>query len=232
MEQVLRHLNIKALAEDDRPREKLLALGRHNLSDAELLAIILVSGTRTETAVQLAQRMLSAHGNDMNRLARLDLTELKKFKGVGTVKAISILAAFELCRRRKGAEAGEKPKISSSLVAYQVLQQQLADLPHEEFRILILNRANQVVAERQISRGGISGTVVDIRLICKCAVECNASGVIMAHNHPSGQVEPSEQDKQITRQMRDALKLFEISLLDHLIIGDQAYFSFADRGMI
>ncbi len=232
MEQLFKHLNIKALAEDDRPREKLLALGRHNLSDAELLAIILVSGTRTETAVQLAQRMLSAHGNDMNRIARLDFSELKKFKGIGTVKAISILAAFELCRRRKGAEAGEKPKISSSQVAYQVLQQQLADLPHEEFRILILNRANQVIAERQISRGGISGTVVDIRLICKCAVECNASGVIMAHNHPSGQVEPSEQDKQITRQMRDALKLFEISLLDHIIIGDQVYFSFADKGLI
>lgn len=232
MEQAHKHLNIKALAEDDRPREKLLALGRHNLSDAELLAIILGSGNSKETAVQLAQRMLSEHGNDMNRIAKLDLAELKKFKGIGTVKAIGIQAAFELCRRRKWAEAGEKPKISSSLVAYQLLQRQLSDLPHEEFRILILNRANQVIQEKQISRGGISGTVVDVRLICKCAVESNASGVIMAHNHPSGQVEPSEQDKQITKQMKEALKLFEISLLDHIIVGDQAYFSFADRGLI
>ncbi|MBL7933409.1 MAG: DNA repair protein RadC [Bacteroidia bacterium] len=232
MEQSHKHLNIKSLAEDDRPREKLLALGRHNLSDAELLAIILGSGNSKETAVQLAQRMLSAHGNDMNQIAKLGISELKKFKGIGTVKAIGILAAFELCRRRKGAEVGEKPKISSSLVAYQILQQQLSDLPHEEFRILILNRANQVVQEKQISRGGISGTVVDIRLICKSAVESNASGIIMAHNHPSGQVEPSEQDKQITKQMKEALKLFEISLLDHIIIGDQAYFSFADQGLI
>lgn len=232
MEQLYKHIPLKSLAEDDRPREKLIALGRHNLSDAELLAILLVSGTRHETAVQLAQRILSAHGNDMNRVARLSMQELRQFKGVGKVKALTITAAFELCRRRTGAEAGEKPKISSSLVAYQILQQKLDDLPHEEFRILILNRANQVVAERQISRGGISGTVVDIRLICKCAIEAGASGVIMAHNHPSGQTEPSEQDKQITRQMREALKVFEIALLDHIIIGDRAYFSFADQGMI
>lgn len=232
MEQLYKHIPLKSLAEDDRPREKLIALGRHNLSDAELLAILLVSGTRHETAVQLAQRILSAHGNDMNRVARLSMQELRQFKGVGKVKALTITAAFELCRRRTGAEAGEKPKISSSLVAYQILQQKLDDLPHEEFRILILNRANQVVAERQISRGGISGTVVDIRLICRCAIEAGASGVIMAHNHPSGQTEPSEQDKQITRQMREALKLFEIALLDHIIIGDRAYFSFADQGMI
>lgn len=232
MEQNHKHLNIKSLAEDDRPREKLLALGRHNLSDAEILAIILGSGNSRETAVQLAQRMLSEHGNDVSQIARLEISQLKKFKGIGTAKAIGIQAAFELCRRRKGAEAGEKPKISSSLVAYQLLQQQLSDLPHEEFRVLILNRANQVIQEKQISRGGISGTVVDVRLICKSAVESSASGVIMAHNHPSGQVEPSEQDKQITRQMKEALKFFDISLLDHLIIGDQTYFSFADRGLI
>ena len=223
-----RHLNLKSLAEDDRPREKLLASGRHSLSDAELIAIIMGSGNTDETAVQLAQRML-VENKDINQLAKLSIQDLKRYKGVGTVKAITIAAAFELGRRRKETESQEKVKITSSRVAYQLLQRRLADLPHEEFWMLILNRANQVVKEDYLSKGGIAGTVVDVRLICKSAIENNASGIIIAHNHPSGQLLPSEQDKQITKKIKEALKVFDISLLDHLIIGDQNYYSFADE---
>ncbi len=227
-----KHINIKSLAEDDRPREKLVALGRHSLSDAELLAIILGSGNRTETAVQLAQRMLSENQNNINLLAKLSLNDFKKYKGVGIVKAINIAATFELGRRRNDSETTERTKITSSKIAYQILKKRLSDLPHEEFWILILNRANQVIKEEYLSKGGISGTVVDVRLICKSAIENNASGIIMAHNHPSGQIEPSEQDKAITKKLKQAISLFDISLLDHLIIGDQNYFSFADNNMV
>ena len=227
MEEQKRHVTIKALAEDDRPREKLAAMGRHTLSDAELIAIILRLGNRSETAIQLAQRMLSENHNNINQLAKLSLNELKKFKGIGSVKAITIAAAFELGRRRKEAKIVHRIKITSSNVAYQIFHKRLSDLPHEEFWILLLNRANEVMKEEYLSKGGISGTVVDIRLICKSAIENNASGLVIAHNHPSGQIVPSEQDKAITKRLKEALKTFEIVLLDHLIIGDQKYFSFA-----
>ncbi len=232
MEENAKHLTIKALAEDDRPREKFAGLGRQSLSDAELIAIILSSGNRNETAVQLAQRMLSANSNNINELAKLSLNDLKKFKGVGEVKAINIAAAFELGRRRTDSDSIEKVKITSSNIAYQLLHKRLSDLPHEEFWVLLLNRANQVTKEENLSKGGVSGTVVDIRLICKMAVENTASGVVIAHNHPSGQIIPSEQDKSITKKLKEALKLFEISLLDHVIIGDQKYFSFSDDGLL
>lgn len=232
MEDNSKHLTIKSLAEDDRPREKLLTLGRQSLSDAELLAIVLGSGSRDETAVQLAQRMLADNKHNINSLAKLSVNELKKYRGVGSVKAINIAAAFELGRRRTDSDTIEKVKISSSKTAYQLLQKRLSDLPHEEFWILILNRANQVVKEENISKGGISGTVVDIRLICKSAIENNASGIVVAHNHPSGQIAPSEQDKNITGKLKEALKIFGISLLDHIIIGDRNYYSFSDEGTI
>lgn len=232
MEDYAKHLNIKALAEDDRPREKFSGLGRHSLSDAELIAIILGSGNRNETAVQLARRILSSCNNNINELAKMSLADLKKFKGVGEVKAINISAAFELGRRRKDSEAVKKPKITSSNVAYELLQKRLSDLPHEEFWVLLLDRANQVTKEECLSKGGISGTVVDVRLICKMAVESSSSGVVIAHNHPSGQIIPSDQDKSITKKLKEALKLFEISLLDHVIIGDQKYFSFSDDGLL
>ncbi len=232
MEENPKHLNIKSLAEDDRPREKLATLGRHSLSDAELIAIILGSGNTSETAVQLAQRMLSENSNSINQLAKLNLKELEKYKGVGPVKAINIAAAFELGRRRKDTDSTERTKITSSHIAYQILQKRLSDLPHEEFWVLHLNRANQVMKEEHLSKGGISGTVVDVRLICKSALENLASGVVIAHNHPSGQVLPSEQDKAITKKLKEALKIFEISLLDHLIIGDQKYCSFSDEGLL
>jgi DNA repair protein RadC len=226
------HLNIKSLAEDDRPREKLAQSGRHTLSDAELIAIILGSGNRSETAVQLAQRMLSDNQNNINQLAKLSLNDFRKFKGVGLVKAINIAAAFELGRRRSDSDSITRVKITTSGIAYGLLQKRLSDLPHEEFWILILNRANEVIKEENLSKGGISGTVVDIRLICKSAIENNASGLVVAHNHPSGQITPSEQDKSITKKLKEGLKLFDISLIDHLIIGDMKYYSFSDDGAL
>ncbi len=224
------HLSMKLLAEDDRPREKLVALGRHTLSDAELIAIILGSGSRSETAVQLARRMLAENHNNINELARLSVNDLKKYKGVGLAKAVNIAAAFELGRRRNETQSVEKVRITSSNIAYQLLKKRLSDLPHEEFWFLLLNRANQVIKEQYLSKGGISGTVVDVRLICKAAIEESASGVVIGHNHPSGQVLPSDQDKAITRKLREALKILEIALLDHIIVGDQKYFSFSDEG--
>lgn len=226
------HISIRALAEDDRPREKLASLGRHSISDAELLAILLGSGSRNESAIQLAQKMLSAHNNSINALARLSLADLQKFNGVGIAKAVSIAAAFELGRRRKEQEQPKRTKITGSQMAFEILRPYLQDLQHEEFWVLFLNRANQVVKTQQLSKGGISGTVVDVRLICRSAIDAHASGVIISHNHPSGQLHPSEQDKQITRKLREALKVFDISLLDHLIIADQSFFSFSDEGVM
>ena len=232
MKETQTHLNLKSLAQDDRPREKLVALGRQSLSDAELLAIILGSGNKTETAVQLAQRMLHQNKNNINEVAKLSLNDLKKFKGIGIVKAINIAASFELGRRKSDLDSLERIKITSSKTAYQLFQKRLSDLPHEEFWLLILNRANQVIKEEFISKGGISGTIVDVRLICKSAIENNASVIIIAHNHPSGQIIPSKQDKEITIKLKSALILFDVSLLDHLIIGDLNYFSFADENLL
>lgn len=226
------HLSIKELAEDDRPREKLLSLGRQNLSDAELLAIILGSGNKTQTAVQLAQYILSQNKNSINELAKLNINELKKYKGVGTVKAINISAAFELGRRRNDFETEEKVSIQSSNDAYKFLFPRLGDLPHEEFWMLILNVRKQILKFEFISKGGISGTVVDVRLICKSAIENNASAIVIAHNHPSGNLNPSNEDKTITEKIKKALSVFDIKLIDHIIIGDRNYFSFADDGIL
>jgi DNA repair protein RadC len=228
----LKHIPIKCLAEDDRPREKLLNIGRQNLSDAELLAIILGSGSATETAVQLAQRILSDFGNDINLLAKSSVADLRKFKGVGEVKAITIAAAFELGRRRDDKDISEKPKIATSYDAFKLLNAKLSDLPHEEFWILLLNRANTVVKMECISKGGVSGTVVDARLILKPAIEFLASGIILCHNHPSGQLKPSEQDISLTRKLKESTRMMDINLLDHIIIGEQKYLSFADEGIL
>lgn len=232
MEDTLKHLNIKSLAEDDRPREKLMLMGRQSLSDAELIAIILGSGNNEETAVQLAQRMLADNNHSINSLAKLSLNDLKKYKGVGEAKAVSIAAAFEIGRRRKDTETNERIKITSSEVAYKVLQKRLSDLPHEEFWMLILNRANHVVREECISKGGLASTIVDARIVCKMAIENNASGIILSHNHPSGQVQPSAEDKNITKRLKEALRMFDINLFDHIIVGDQQYFSFNDEGLL
>ncbi len=226
------HLSIKDLAEDDRPREKLLTLGKQNLSDAELLAIILGSGNKTQTAVQLAQYMLSQNKYNINQLAKLSINELKKFKGVGPVKAINIAAAFELGRRRNDFDADEKISIKSSQDAYNIFKVRLSDLPHEEFWILLLNIRSQIIKQEFISKGGISGTVVDIRLICKSVIENSASSVIIAHNHPSGSLLPSAADKDITQKLKNALLQFDVKLTDHLIIGNGNFYSFADDGIL
>jgi DNA repair protein RadC len=231
-EESVKRLTIKALAENDRPREKLMKNGRNTLSDAELLAILLGSGNTKETAVQLAQRMLAENGNNLNAMAKLSHMEMKKFPGVGEAKALVIAAAFELGRRRNDANGVERPKITGSYSAYQILHPKLSDLPHEEFWVLILDRANQVIREEYLSRGGISGTVVDVRLICRLAIENGASGIVIGHNHPSGEIVPSEQDRSITRKLKEGLKILDVSLLDHLIIGDMKYYSFSDDGAL
>lgn len=233
MEEIeFKHIPIKLLAEDDRPREKLLTIGRQNLSDAELLAIQIGFGTRNETAIQLAQRVLKSYNNDLNMLAKSSVSELKKFKGIGEAKAINIASAFELGRRRNEQESFIKPKITSSTDAFKLLNKKLSDLPHEEFWILLLNRSNSVVKMERISQGGVSGTVVDVRLLLKPAIETLASGIILCHNHPSGQLKPSEQDIVLTKKIKESARIMDINLLDHLIIGDQKYLSFADEGIL
>lgn len=227
-----KHLTIKSWAEDDRPREKLISKGRQALSDSELLAILLASGSREETAVQLAQRILQENKNSINELAKLQLNDLKKFKGVGEAKAVTIAAALEIGRRRTDESLEEKIKISSSKHAYSILKSKLSDLPHEEFWVLYMNRSNSLIKKECISKGGISGTVVDIRLILKPAIECLASSIILAHNHPSGNLKASQEDINLTKKTKEAAKFMDISLQDHLIIGDQAYLSFADEGML
>jgi len=227
-----KHLTIKSWAEDDRPREKLVTKGRLSLSDAELLGILLASGNKNETAVQLAQRILKENKNSINELAKLQVNDLKKFKGVGEAKAVTIAAALEIGRRRADEAMEEKTKISSSKNAYSILKSKLSDLPHEEFWVLFMTRSNTVIKTECISRGGVSGTVVDVRLILKPAIECLASSIILAHNHPSGNLKPSAEDIHLTKKIKEASKLVDMSLQDHLIVGDLAYFSFADEGIL
>lgn len=225
-------LNIKAWAEEDRPREKLMGKGRQVLSEAELIAILIGSGSRNETAVELSKRILSAVENNLNELGKLGVKELTKFKGIGEAKAISIVAAMELGRRRKEAEIVRKEKIITSKDAYDAMKGKLIDLPHEEFWLITLNRANTIIKKELISRGGVSGTVVDTKIIFKFAVECYASSIIICHNHPSGNLKPSDADLRITKSIKEAGKIMEIPLIDHLIISDTGYYSFTDEGLI
>lgn len=223
---------IKSWAEDDRPREKLLLKGRHALSDAELIAILIGSGTRDITAVDLSKEILKAYDNKLHNLGRLQIEDLKKFKGIGEAKAIAIIAALELGRRRREEPRDKKPRITSSKDAYEVIGPQLSDIDHEEFWILLLSRSHEVKDKICISRGGISGTVVDQRLVFKPALEKLASAIILCHNHPSGTLYPSEQDKMLTKKLVASSKLLEIPILDHLIYTDAGYFSFADEGLM
>ncbi|HAS35359.1 MAG TPA: hypothetical protein DCS15_02645 [Flavobacteriales bacterium] len=224
--------SIKLWAEDDRPREKLILKGSSALSDAELLAILLGSGSRTESALTLSKRLLRKYKDDLNELAQAELEELKLFNGVGDAKAVSILSAMELSRRRMGQQRTKKSKLSSSRDAFEVFAPVLSDLPHEEFWVCYMNRANQILKLDQISKGGIHGTVADSRLIFGRALKLKACALILAHNHPSGNLKASEADLQLTRRIKQAGDLMEISLLDHLIIGDGDYFSFSDQGLI
>ena len=226
------HISIKNWAEDDKPREKLVAKGNQSLSDAELIAILIGSGSRNESAVQLAQRILAAHKNNLHELAKLSINDLKKFKGIGEAKAITIIAALELGRRRKEVDVPVQDFIKSSKDAYMHVAAKLSDLPHEEFWILLLNRSNKIIKTEFIGRGGISGTVADVRIILKSAVEHLASSMVLAHNHPSGNLQPSKEDINLTQKIKQAAALFDVQVVDHIIVGDANYYSFADEAML
>lgn len=226
------NLSIKQWAEEDQPRERLLKYGRSVMSDAELIAILIRSGSAEESAVELAKRILKKVDNNLNDLGKMSVHDLKQLKGMGEVKALSIVAALELGRRRKEQEKGKEIKITSSNDAYQYINSRLADLPHEEFWVLILNRANTVLSAQLISRGGVSGTVADIRIIFKHAIENLASSIIVCHNHPSGNLTPSSADIALTKKLVETGKVMEIPVLDHIIVGDNDFYSFADNSKI
>jgi DNA repair protein RadC len=228
----IKSLSIKEWSADDRPREKLLAKGIVALSDAELIAIIIGSGTKEESAVDVSKKILNLVANNLNELGKLSVAELKKIKGIGEVKAISIVAALELGRRRKISEIAERTKITSSNDIYQLIHPLLADLPHEEFWVILLNRSNKIIDKQKISQGGISGTVTDVRIILKLAIEKFATSLILCHNHPSGNNKPSDADIIITKKIKESGILMDITLLDHLIITDGNYYSFADEGIL
>ena len=225
-------ISIKDWAEDDQPREKLVKKGASILSDAELIAILIRVGTKGETAVDLAKRILASVDNDLNELAKRGAKELMKFDGIKLAKAVTIVAALELGRRRQTTDIKQRPKIQSSSDAYHTIAPILMDLPHEEFWILLLNRANLVLDRIQLSQGGTSGTVVDAKMVFRAALEGQASGIILVHNHPSGSLRPSQHDIDLTKKLRDAGKTLDISVLDHLIIANRGYYSFADEGMM
>lgn len=223
---------IKSWAEDDRPREKLLQKGRGSLSDAELLAILIGSGSRNETAVDLCKKMLSQSANNLNELGKLSVKQLMTFKGIGEAKALTIVAAMELGRRRRAEEALEKKKISSSASVFELMQPEIGELPHEEFWIIYLNNSNKVIEKFALSKGGITGTLVDVRLALKKALELGATALILTHNHPSGNLNPSSSDKQLTQKLKTAGESLDIKVLDHIIVTEKSYFSFADEGLI
>ncbi|TKC61307.1 DNA repair protein RadC [Pedobacter hiemivivus] len=225
-------IGIKMWAEADRPREKLLLNGRRHLTDAELIAILIGSGNKDETAVDLSKRILGFYNNDLDALGKVSVKDLSKFKGIGEAKAIAIVAALELGRRRKEADGPDVLKIVTSADAIAVLQPVFADLNHEEFWILILNQANYLIGKQLISKGGMAGTVADPKIIFKTALEHNAAYVILAHNHPSGSLRPSQQDINITKKMVEAGRMLDLYVLDHLIVTDKLFYSFGDEGLI
>ena len=223
---------IKQWAEDDRPREKLMLKGKAALSDAELIAILISSGNDEESAVSLSKRILEGSNNNLIELSKLSVSELKKYRGIGEAKALSIIAAMELGRRRQRSTALEKPIIQNSQKAYDYIQASLSDLAHEEFVVLYLSKSLKIITHDTLSRGGTSGTVADIKIILKSALEKLAAYIIVAHNHPSGNLKPSTQDIEMTRKLKEACSIMDIKLNDHLIIGENAYYSFSDQGML
>lgn len=231
-EEVIKEINgIRSWAEEDRPREKLILKGSGALSDAELLAILIGSGTRGESAVDVCKAILKNSHNNLNELGKLSVNDFKKYKGIGEAKAITIVAALELAKRRRTAEVKEKEKISGSKDVYEYFHH-LADLRNEEFWVMFLNRANKIIASQKISQGGITGTVADIRLILKNALDNFATGMVLCHNHPSGNLEPSNEDKELTQKVKQTAKLLDINVLDHVIVSDAGYYSFADQGLL
>jgi len=224
-------LTIKQWASEDRPREKLLTKGIASLSDAELLAIILATGTKKISAVDLAKTILASVGNNLHVLGKQTVADLKKINGIGEAKAISVISALEIGRRRNNTDL-EKVTINNSDLVFQIFQPMLGDLPYEEFWVLYLSRSNGIIDKVRISSGGTVGTVIDVKIILKHGIEKLASGIILVHNHPSGNIQPSTNDKSITQKITEAAKLMDISVLDHIIIGDTKYFSFSDSGVL
>lgn len=225
------NFSIKNWAEDDKPREKLILKGKTALSDAELIAILIGSGSRNESAVSLSKKILASVGNNLNALGKLSLKQLMEFKGIGEAKAVSIAAALELGRRRRAEEALELRKITSSKAVFEIMQPIIGELPHEEFWVLYLNNSNKIIYKSQLSKGGITGTVVDMRLIFKTALEQGAISIILTHNHPSGKLLASDADKDITKKLKVAAEQLDIKILDHIIITETGYFSFQDEGI-
>ena len=225
-------ISIKAWAEEDRPREKLSTQGRRALSDAELIAILIGSGSRTESAVELSKRILHHYDNDLNKLAKASIQELSNFRGIGEAKAISIIAALEIGRRRDDTEVKAVETIIGSKEAYNLMRRHLVDLNHEEFWIILLGRSSKVIGKELISKGGLSGTVADPKIIFHIALQQQASGIILIHNHPSGNLKPSHLDVSLTKKLSEAGRLLDIQILDHLIIGDTGYYSFADESLL
>jgi len=225
-------LSIKNWADDDKPREKLLHKGRTVLSDAELIAILIGSGNRDESAVQLSKRILALADNNLNELGKLSPKQLMKFKGIGEAKAITIAAALEIGRRRRAEDAKKVNRITGSDVAFELLHPLLGELPHEEFWIVYLNNSNSVLFKEQLSKGGITGTLVDVRLVMRKAMEYGAVGLVLAHNHPSGTLKPSASDRQLTEKLKAAAEVLDVKILDHLIITQNSYLSFADEGLL
>jgi DNA repair protein RadC len=223
---------ISSWSENDKPREKLMLKGKNALSDAELIAILIGSGSRNESAVDLSKRILASLANNLNALGKQSLSQLMQFKGIGEAKAISIIAAMELGRRRRSEDAVELLKITSSKVIFELMQPIIGELPHEEFWIVLLNNSNKVISKSQLSKGGITGTIVDVRLVFKIALEMGATSLILCHNHPSGTLKPSDADIKITQKLKKAGESLEINVLDHLIVTENSYFSFVDEGIL
>jgi DNA repair protein RadC len=224
--------SIKNWSQDDRPREKLRDKGPRVLSDAELLAILIGSGTVQESAVELSKRILSSVGHNLQNLGKLSIAQLMNFKGIGEAKAIKIKAAMELSRRRRESNPTQLDKINTSLSAFEIMQPLLGHLSHEEFWVLYLNRSNKIVAKTQLSKGGMTSTIVDVRIILKQALEHSATAILLAHNHPSGMLKPSVSDKQLTQKLKLASESLDIKVLDHIIVTEKSYFSFADESLL
>jgi len=225
-------LSIKHWNEDDRPREKLLLKGKIALSDAELVAILIGTGSKQDSAVELSKKILQSIQNNLNELGKLTVEDLIKFKGIGEAKAITIITALELGRRRRLEEALEKSKITSSKSVYEVMQPIIGELPHEEFWIIYLNNANKIQLKLQMSKGGITGTLVDTRLVFKRALELSATSLILCHNHPSGTLKPSTSDISLTKKIKNGGEVLDIKVLDHIIVTENSYYSFADEGIL
>jgi DNA repair protein RadC len=218
-------------SEDDKPREKLMLKGKSVLSDAELIAILIGSGSRNESAVELSKRILASVDHNLNALGKLSIAQLMNFKGIGEAKAISIIAAMELGRRRRNEDVIELTKITSSKAVFDVMHSIIGELAHEEFWVLFLNNSNKILFKTQLSKGGMTGTVVDVRMVFKIAFEQNATAIILAHNHPSGKLQASDADIQITKKLKTAGQQLDIPVLDHIIVTEAGYYSFVDEGI-